>query len=126
MGDAFQQGPWNLGKKWKWLAPIACIEIVIVSIYFILPFTPAGTPGFLRWLNGSPSAADVPFEWKFVNYAPILTIGSLIVLWIAWHLTAKKWFTGPKTTIDLPPGVSSADEIALEHEHKGFHQPPGT
>ena len=29
-------------------------------------------------------------------------------------------------TIDLPEGVTSADEIALEHEHKGYHQPPGT
>ena len=61
-----------------------------------------------------------------MNYAPILTIGALIALWIGWHLSAKKWFTGPKMTIDLPPGVSSADEIELEHEHKGFHQPPGT
>ena len=24
----------------------------------------------------------------------------LIALWIAWHLSAKKWFTGPKHTID--------------------------
>lgn len=125
-GDKFQQGPWNLGNKWKWMAPIACIEIVIVSVYFIMPFTPAGTPGFLRWLNNSPSAEEIPFDWKFVNYAPILTIGALIALWIGWHLSAKKWFTGPKMTIDLPAGVSSADEIALEHDHKGFHQPPGT
>jgi len=125
-GDSFKQGPWNLGNKWKWMAPVACLEIVIVSIYFIMPFTPAGTPPFLRWLNGSPSAEEVPFEWKFVNYAPILTIGALLALWIGWHLSAKKWFTGPKTTIDLPEGVTSADEIALEHEHKGFHQPPGT
>ncbi|MFN8171326.1 MAG: amino acid permease [Candidatus Nanopelagicales bacterium] len=125
-GEKFQQGPWNLGNKWKWMAPVACIEIVIVSIYFIMPFTPAGTPSFLRWINNSPSADEIPFEWKFVNYAPILTIGALVLLWIGWHLSAKKWFTGPKTTIDLPSGVSSADEIALEHEHKGFHQPPGT
>ncbi|MDP1879123.1 MAG: amino acid permease [Actinomycetota bacterium] len=124
MGDKFKQGPWNLGNKWKWMAPVACIEIVIVSIYFIMPFTPAGTPSFLRWLNNSPSAEEIPFDWKFVNYAPILTGGALLALWIGWHLSAKKWFTGPKTTIDLPAGVSSADEIALEHEHKGFHQPP--
>ena len=124
IGDKFPQGSWNLGNKWKWMAPLAIAEIAIVSVYFILPFTPAGTPGFLRWLNGSPSAEEVPFDWKFVNYAPILTIGALIVLWIGWHVSAKKWFTGPKVTIDLPAGVSSADEIALEHEHKGYHQPP--
>jgi amino acid transporter len=123
-GSSFVQGPWNLGNKWKWMAPVAVIEIVVVCVYFVLPFTPAGTPGFLRWLNGSPSVEEVPFEWKFVNYAPILTGGALILLWIGWHLSAKKWFTGPKMTIDLPAGVSSADEIALEHEHKGYHQPP--
>ena len=96
------------------MAPVAVAEIAIICVYFILPTTPMGWP------------TSDSFEWKFVNYAPILTIGALVVLWIAWHATAKKWFTGPKMTIDLPPGVSSADEIALEHEHKGFHQPPGT
>ena len=25
-----------------------------------------------------------------------------------------------------PAEIPSADEIGLEHEHKGFHQPPGT
>ena len=108
-GDAFKQGKWNLGNKWKWMAPVACAEIVIVSIYFILPFTPAGTPG------------NADFAWKFVNYAPILTGGTLLLLWIGWHLSAKKWFTGPKMTIDLPEGVTSADEIALEHHGKTAH-----
>jgi len=109
VGDAFKQGPWNLGTKWRWMAPIAVAEIVIVSIYFILPFTPAAVPG------------NADFSWKYVNYAPILTGGTLIALWIGWHLSAKKWFTGPKTTIDLPEGVSGADEIALEHHHQSAH-----
>ena len=113
-GSAFKQGPWNLGNKWKWMAPVAVIEIIIISVYFILPTTPMGWPG------------NPDFSWKFVNYAPILTIGALILLWIGWHTSAKKWFTGPKRTIDLPEGVTSADEIALEHEGKGIHQPPGT
>lgn len=113
-GDSFKQGSWNLGNKWKWMAPVAVAEIAIISVYFILPTTPMGWPG------------SETFEWKFVNYAPILTGGALIALWIGWHLSAKKWFTGPKTTIDLPAGVSSADEIALEHEHRGYHQPPNS
>lgn len=117
-GDAFKQGPWNLGTKWKWMAPLALAEIVITSIYFIMPFTPAGTPKFMYGLTGS--AADTEFSWKFVNYTPIVTGGALLLLWIGWHLSAKKWFTGPKHTIDLPAGVTAADEIALEHEHKGF------
>ena len=78
----------------------------------------------MRGFLGAPSADEVPFDWKSVNYAPIVLGGILIALWIGWHVSAKKWFTGPKMTIDLPAGVSSADEIELEHEHKGFHQPP--
>lgn len=108
-GDAFRQGAWNLGSKWRWMAPVACLEIVVVSIYFVLPFTPAGTPG------------NADFAWKYVNYAPILTGGTLLLLWIGWHLSAKKWFTGPKTTIDLPEGVTAADEIAMEHHGKKAH-----
>ena len=61
---------------------------LIISIYFILPFTPAGVPG------------NKDFAWSSVNYAPILTIGTLIVLAIWWNVSAKHWFKGPKHTID--------------------------
>jgi amino acid transporter len=120
MGDAFKQGSWNLGTKWKWMAPLAVAEILITSVYFILPLTPAGAPGFMRGLLGAPSADEVPFDIKAVNYAPIVMAVIFIALWAGWHLSAKKWFTGPKHTIDLPAGVSSAEEIALEHGHDGF------
>ncbi len=88
MGDAFETGSWNNGAKYKWMNLIAVAEIAIISIYFILPFVP----------QGSPFSDD--FSWKFVNYAPILTGGALIMLAIWWHTSAKKWFTGPKHTID--------------------------
>ncbi len=119
-GDSFQQGSWNLGTKWKWLAPLAVAEIAVTSVYFIMPFTPAGTPGFLRGLVGAEGTDTVPFDWKFVNYTPVVTGGALLLLWVGWHLSAKKWFTGPKVTIDLPAGVTAADEIGLEHHHKGY------
>jgi hypothetical protein len=67
---------------------IAVAEIAIICVYFILPFVPAGIP----FSDG--------FDWKFVNYAPILTLGSLVVLAIWWLVSARKWFTGPKHTID--------------------------
>jgi amino acid transporter len=99
-GDSFQQGTWNLGNKWKWMAPLAVGEIVITSIYFVMPYTPAGAPGFMRGFLGAPGTDEVPFSWKFVNYTPIVTGGALLLLWIGWHLSAKKWFTGPIRTID--------------------------
>jgi amino acid transporter len=88
MGDAFEPGTWNNGRKYRWMNLVAVIEIAIISVYFILPFTPAAIPG------------NKDFSWKFVNYAPVLTIGTLVILAIWWHLSAKKWFTGPKHTID--------------------------
>ncbi|HCB05018.1 MAG TPA: amino acid permease [Nocardioides sp.] len=88
LGDAFEPGSWTNGDKYKWMNLVAVAEIGIICIYFILPFTPAAIPG------------NEDFSWKFVNYAPILTIGSLVVLTIWWHASAKKWFTGPKHTID--------------------------
>lgn len=88
LGDSFEAGSWNLGAKYKWMNILAVIEIAIVSIYFVLPFTPAGTPG------------NKDFTWSSVNYAPILTFGTLLVLAIWWQVSAKKWFTGPKHTID--------------------------
>jgi hypothetical protein len=103
-GDSFKQGSWNLGNKWKWMAPLAVIEILITSVYFILPLYPAGAPAFMRGFLGAPSAEEVPFDWKFVNYAPIVLGVIFILLWIGWHVSAKKWFTGPKMTVDLPGG----------------------
>ena len=88
MGDAFQPGSWTNGSKYKWMNLIAVAEIAIICVYFILPFVPAAAP----W--------NEDFSWKFVNYAPILTGGTLILLTVWWHASAKKWFTGPKHTID--------------------------
>jgi hypothetical protein len=85
--DNFKAGEWTLGKKYKWMNLIAVIEIVVISVYFILPFEPAAIPGNRK------------FTWLAVNYAPILVGISLITLWIWWELSVKYWFTGPKRTI---------------------------
>jgi len=87
-GDKFEVGSWNNGAKYKWMNPIAVAEIIIVSIYLMLPSTPAANP------------FRSEFEWKFLNYAPVVTLGALLLLTIWWVTSAKHWFTGPKTTID--------------------------
>ena len=48
---------------------------------------------------------ETGFAWKYVNYTILVVPGALILLWIWWHLSVKNWFTGPKTTINLPEGV---------------------
>ena len=81
-GDAFKQGEWNLGGKWKWMAPVAVVEIAMISIYFCLPTTPAGV-----WWG-----AD--FSWKSANYTPIAFIFVLGGAMLWWVVSAHKHFKG--------------------------------
>ncbi len=87
-GDSFKVGSWNLRGHYKWMAPIAVIEIIITSIIAMFPTSLGGMP----W--------DPSFAWKFVNYTPLLVGGVLILLWIYWHASVKKWFTGPIRQVD--------------------------
>ncbi|HEY3736786.1 MAG TPA: amino acid permease [Jatrophihabitans sp.] len=104
-GDSFKPGGWTLGKKYKWMSIVAVVEIAITSLFALFPTSSLGAP----WYDG--------FGWKYVNYAILVLPGALIVLTIWWYASVKNWFTGPKTTIDLPVGVSAAEELHLEHEH---------
>jgi amino acid transporter len=88
MGDAFEPGAWTNGSKYKWMNPIAVAEIVIVSLYLMMPTTPAANP------------FRDEFELKFLNYAPVVTLGALLLLTIWWNVSAKTWFKGPIQNID--------------------------
>jgi amino acid transporter len=112
-GTTFRQGSWNLGSKWRWMAPLAVAEIVVTSIVALFPTAPAGNPF-------SPD-----FSWKAVNYTPIVVIGALLALWVGWHLSAKKWFTGPRTTVEAPRGGTAADEVPIEHQGGTSHPGQG-
>jgi len=97
-GSKFEVGGWNNGAKYKWMNPVAVAEIIIVSVALMLPTTPAANP------------FRDEFEWKFVNYAPIVTLGALLILAIWWNVSAKNWFTGPKHTIDEAVLAAFGDE----------------
>ncbi|HET6212172.1 MAG TPA: amino acid permease, partial [Micromonosporaceae bacterium] len=83
-------GPWTLGPKYKLLGWIASIEIIVISIYFILPISPAGVP----FTDG--------FTWSAVNYAPIAVGGVILFVALWWVISARHWFTGPRRTVDEP------------------------
>jgi amino acid transporter len=89
-GDSFPAGRWTLGPKYRWMCILAVAEIAITSLVALFPTSVGGVPG----VSG--------FAWKYVNYTPIVVLGALLLLWIAWHLSVKNWFTGPKSTIDEP------------------------
>ena len=93
MGDAFEPSEeWTLGKRYKWMNPIAFIWVGLITIIFCLPFTPAGVP----WRS--------EFDWKYVNYAPIAVLVVIAFCTILWYVSAKNYFTGQVRTIDEPEG----------------------
>jgi amino acid transporter len=88
LGDEFEVGSWNNGRKYKWMNPIAVAEILIVSVALMMPSLALGNP------------FNDDFAWKFVNYSPIILLGSLLLLTIWWQASAKHWFKGPIHNID--------------------------
>jgi amino acid transporter len=89
MGDRFQSGSWSLGSKYRWMNIVAVVEIFIVAvIYFNLPFSSSGVP----W--------EDDFEWSLFNYTPVVTGGVFLAVAIWWLVSAKKWFKGPRRTVE--------------------------
>jgi hypothetical protein len=88
LGEKFEAGAWTMGRHYKWMNLLAVAEIMIISVYFILPFEPAAVPG------------NKNFSWLAVNYAPLLVGATLLLLWAWWELSVKRWFRGPKRTLE--------------------------
>jgi amino acid transporter len=87
-GASFEVGPWNLGEKYKWMNLVAVVEvIVVVVIYFNMPFSSAGVP----W--------ESDFDWSLFNYTPVVTGGVFIAVGLWWLISARHTFTGPRHTI---------------------------
>ncbi len=91
MGDAFVTGPWNLRNHYKWMCPVAIIEVILVVIIAFLPTAPGGIPGNkdFAWDNG------------LINYCPVIVVAVFLFALIYWIVSAKNWFKGPVRTIDL-------------------------
>jgi amino acid transporter len=99
-GDAFEPGPWTLGRKYKWVNPAAVVLVVFMVIIFCLPFTPAGVP----WRD--------EFDWKYVNYAPITVGVVMLAVGLWWILSARHTFKGPVRTVKIDDTGRVLDEDA--------------
>jgi amino acid transporter len=85
--DAFEPGPWTLGRHYRWVNPGALVFAVVCVIALDLPFTHAAVP----W--------NSDFDATALNYTPgVLVVGLLVGLW--WQVSAKHRYTGPVRTID--------------------------
>jgi amino acid transporter len=86
-GDAFEPGPWNLGRRYKVVNWLAIVFVVLVVYSLNLPFTPTGLP----WNDG--------FDAANVNYTPFAII--LPLFFGVWYLvSAKDRYQGPIRTLE--------------------------
>jgi hypothetical protein len=80
---------------------IAVVWVSLCVIIFCLPFSPLGVPG------------NAGFSWTDVNYAPLVTVGVMLIVTIWYFGWANKTFKGPIRTIDLSEDeVSTAQSVA--------------
>jgi hypothetical protein len=89
MGDNFETGPWNNGRKYRWMNLVATFWVVLIVIIFSLPFVPAGVP----W--------NSEFAWESLNYSPLAVGVVIFFAAIAWFASARKHFTGQIRETDL-------------------------
>jgi amino acid transporter len=92
-GDAFQPGPWQLGR---WSRPIGIIAVAWVAFITVLFMLPQVSP----------------VEAGTFNYTPVAVLVVLGFAGIWWLVSAKNWFTGPK--VQGSPEELAAAERELE------------
>jgi amino acid transporter len=86
-GDAFEPGPWNLGRRYRLVNVLAIIFVVLVVYSLNLPYTPTGLP----WHDD--------FEVSVVNYTPLAIVVPLV--FGVWYLAgAKNRYQGPVRTLE--------------------------
>ncbi|WP_280702173.1 amino acid permease [Kitasatospora sp. GP82] len=76
-GDAFERGPWHLGR---WSRPIGTLAVgwtVLISVLFMLPTVS-------------------PITVTSFNYTPVAVAVVLGSAGIWWLVSARHWFTGPR------------------------------
>jgi amino acid transporter len=88
-GAEFQTGPWNNGKKYKWMNSFATFWVILITIIFCLPFTPEAVP----W--------NSEFSWEAFNYAPLAVVVVIAGAAITWFVSARKHFTGQIRETDI-------------------------
>ncbi|SEE93737.1 amino acid permease [Streptomyces sp. Ag109_O5-10] len=75
-GDAFERGPWHLGR-WSLVVGVVSVTwVVIITVLFMLPQVS-------------------PVTWKSFNYAPVAVLAVLGFAAIWWQASARHWFLNP-------------------------------
>jgi amino acid transporter len=98
-GEAFQRGPWHLGR-WSYVIGWTAVTWVgVITILFMLPQV---------W----------PVHWANFNYTVVAVAAVLGFAGIYWLVSARNWFTGPRVQ------GSAAELAAIERELAGEEAAP--
>jgi amino acid permease (GABA permease) len=92
-GDAFERGPWHLGRWSRPVGAVAVTWVVVITVLFMLPTVS-------------------PVEPATFNYTPLAVLVVLGFAGIWWLVSARHWFTGPK--VQGTPEELAAAERDLE------------
>ena len=85
-GDAFEPGPWSLGRWSRPIGIIAVLWVVFITVLFMLPTVS-------------------PVTRLTFNYTPVAVLVVVGFAGIWWLVSAKNWFIGPRVQ-------GSAEELA--------------
>ena len=99
-GDAFQEGPWKLGK---WSALIGWIAVIWVALIVVILMLPQ-----FNWGDG------IKFIDVF-NFTPVIVGGVFIITGLWWVISAHKWFTGPKVQGTAEELAAIEADLELKH-----------
>jgi amino acid transporter len=98
-GDDFEVGPWNNGRKYKWMNSFATFWVGLITIIFCLPFTPAAVP------------FSDEFNWEAFNYAPLMVGVVILLAAIGWFASARKHFTGQVREVEIEEAIGPEPEV---------------
>ncbi len=91
LGDAFEPGPWNLGRWGRPVGTVAVGWIVLSSALFMLPHA-------------------APVTMTSFNYAPVVLAAVLGVATLWWFTSARRRFHGP-VSYGRPDEVAAMDLV---------------
>ncbi|HEU4461731.1 MAG TPA: amino acid permease [Solirubrobacterales bacterium] len=99
MGDDFEAGPWNNGRKYRWMNLFATFWVGLITIIFCLPFTPLAVP----WND--------EFTWESFNYAPLMVGVVILFAALTWFASARKHFTGQVREIEIEEAIGEEPAV---------------
>ncbi len=80
----FRPGPWHLGRWSGLVGWVAIVWVAIICVLFVLPTVS-------------------PVKWSNFNYTIVAVVVVVGAAWLWWVLGARRWFTGPRHTVQEEP-----------------------